>query len=144
MKRHLILLALLLLLPLTGCNSENDSGLSASDLQKAQAIAVIASNGSIRQTITEQGAIDDFVDVLDIDHWELADLPADASIIGQFGLSQEKTIHFGEQSNDGKLYDVATITLYDTPNLRINLLSFNFDFAIPDSAHEKLAEYLAQ
>ena len=144
MKRHLILLALLLLLPLTGCSSENDSGLSASDLQKAQAIAVIAPDGIIRQTITEQGAINDFVDVLDIDHWELADLPADASIIGQFGLSQEKTIHFGEQSNDGKLYDVATITLYDTPNLRINLLSFNFDFAIPDSAHEKLAEYLAQ
>lgn len=144
MKRHLILLALLFLLPLTGCSSENDSDLSASDLQKAQAIAVIAPDGSIRQTITEQGAINDFVDVLDIDHWELADLPADASIIGQFGLSQEKTIHFGEQSNDGKLYDVATITLYDTPNLRINLLSFNFDFAIPDSAHEKLAEYLAQ
>lgn len=144
MKRYLILLALLLLLPLTGCSSENDSDLSASDLQKAQAIAVIDPSGTTLQTITEQGAINDFVDVLDIDHWELADLPADASIIGQFGLSQEKTIHFGEQSNDGKLYDVATITLYDTPNLRINLLSFNFDFAIPDSAHEKLAEYLAQ
>lgn len=145
MKRIFLLIPLLFaLLAFAGCSSADDSDISASDLEKAQAIAVIDPSGTTLQTITDQSTIKDFVAALDVDHWELIDLPAGAKEVGQFGLSQEKTIHFGEQSNDGKLYDVATITLYDTPNLRINLLSFNFDFAIPDSAHEKLAEYLAQ
>ena len=145
MKRHLILLALLLLLPLTGCSSENDSGLSASDLQKAQAIAVIDPSGTTLQTITDQSAIKDFVTNLDVDHWELSDLPSDAQIIGQFGLSQEKTIHFGEKDHDDTLYDVAQLTLYDSHTLRARLLSFDFDFDfnLPDDAYEYLAAYFA-
>lgn len=143
MKRHLILLALLLLLPLTGCSSANDSDLSASDLQKAQSIAVTTPDGTVLETITDQSEINNFVTNLDVDHWELSDLPSDAQIIGQFGLSQEKTIHFGEKEHDDTLYDVAQLTLYDTKTLRTHLLGFNFDFALPDDAYEYLAAYFA-
>lgn len=136
MKRIFLLIPLLFaLLAFAGCSSADDSDISASDLEKAQAIAVIDSNGTTLQTITDQSAIKDFVAALDVDHWELIDLPAGAKEVGQFGLSQEKTIHFGEKEHDD--------TLYDTKTLRTHLLGFNFDFALPDDAYEYLAAYFA-
>ena len=144
MKRIFLLIPLLFaLLAFAGCSSADDSDISASDLEKAQAIAVIDPSGTTLQTITDQSAIKDFVAALDVDHWELIDLPAGAKEVGQFGLSQEKTIHFGEKENDDTLYDVAQLTLYDTKTLRTHLLGFNFDFALPDDAYEYLAAYFA-
>lgn len=143
--KHISILMPLLLLLLTfaGCSSADDSDISASDLEKAQAIAIIDTSGTTLQVITDQSEINDFVAALDVDHWELSDLPSDAQIIGQFGLSQEKTIHFGEKEHDDKLYDVATLTLYDTKILRTHLLGFDFDFTLPDDAYEYLAAYFA-
>ena len=142
MKRIFLLIPLLFaLLAFAGCSSADDSDISASDLEKAQAIAVIDPSGTTLQTITDQSAIKDFVAALDVDHWELIDLPAGAKEVGQFGLSQEKTIHFGEKEHDDTLYDVAQLTLYDTKTLRTHLLGFNFDFALPDDAYEYLAAY---
>lgn len=144
MKRIFLLIPLLFaLLAFAGCSSADDSDISASDLEKAQAIAVINPSGTTLQTITDQSAIKDFVAALDVDHWELIDLPAGAKEVGQFGLSQEKTIHFGEKEHDDTLYDVAQLTLYDTKTLRTHLLGFNFDFALPDDAYEYLAAYFA-
>lgn len=144
MKRIFLLIPLLFaLLAFAGCSSADDSDISASDLEKAQAIAVIDPSGTTLQTITDQSAIKDFVAALDVDHWELSDLPSDAQIIGQFGLSQEKTIHFGEKEHDDTLYDVAQLTLYDTKTLRTHLLGFDFDFTLPDDAYEYLAAYFA-
>ena len=140
MKRIFLLIPLL---AFAGCSSADDSDISASDLEKAQAIAVIDPSGTTLQTITDQSAIKDFVAALDVDHWELIDLPAGAKEVGQFGLSQEKTIHFGEKEHDDTLYDVAQLTLYDTKTLRTHLLGFNFDFALPDDAYEYLAAYFA-
>lgn len=144
MKRIFLLIPLLFtLLAFAGCSSADDSDISASDLEKAQAIAVIDPSGTTLQTITDQSAIKDFVAALDVDHWELIDLPAGAKEVGQFGLSQEKTIHFGEKEHDDTLYDVAQLTLYDTKTLRTHLLGFNFDFTLPDDAYEYLAAYFA-
>lgn len=144
MKRIFLLIPLLFaLLAFAGCSSADDSDISASDLEKAQAIAVIDSNGTTLQVITDQSEINNFVTNLDVDHWELIDLPAGAKEVGQFGLSQEKTIHFGEKEHDDILYDVAQLTLYDTKTLRTHLLGFNFDFALPDDAYEYLAAYFA-
>lgn len=145
MKRIFLLIPLLFaLLAFAGCSSADDSDISASDLEKAQAIAVIDSNGTTLQTITDQSAIKDFVAALDVDHWELIDLPAGAKEVGQFGLSQEKTIHFGEKEHDDTLYDVAQLTLYDTKTLRTHLLGFDFDFTLPEEAYTELAGYFAQ
>lgn len=144
MKRIFLLIPLLFaLLAFAGCSSADDSDISASDLEKAQAIAVIDSNGTTLQVITDQSAIKDFVAALDVDHWELIDLPAGTKEVGQFGLSQEKTIHFGEKEHDDTLYDVAQLTLYDTKTLRTHLLGFDFDFTLPDDAYEYLAAYFA-
>ena len=145
MKRIFLLIPLLFaLLAFAGCSSADDSDISASDLEKAQAIAVIDPSGTTLQTITDQSAIKDFVAALDVDHWELIDLPSGAKEVGQFGLSQEKTIHFGEKEHDDTLYDVAQLTLYDTKTLRTHLLGFDFDFTLPEEAYTELAGYFAQ
>lgn len=144
MKRIFLLIPLLFaLLAFAGCSSANDSDISANDLEKAQAIAVIDTSGTTLQVITDQSEINDFVAALDVDHWELTDLPSDAQEVGQFGLSKQKTIHLFEKEHDDTLYDVAQLTLYDTKTLRTHLLGFDFDFALPDDAYEYLAAYFA-
>ena len=62
MKRIFLLIPLLFaLLAFAGCSSADDSDISASDLEKAQAIAVIDSNGTTLQVITDQSEINNFV-----------------------------------------------------------------------------------
>lgn len=139
----LIILCLLglSLVALAGCSNGSDSSLSASDLEKAQAIAVVDPDGNILQTITGQDNMEAFVNLLDIDHWDLEDVPESANIVGSFGFSQEKTIRLGEKS-DGKLYDVAKLTLYDSHHIRIKVVHFIVaDFAVPDKAYDALTKY---
>ena len=142
MKKLCILCILLPLLISSGCSSNDSSDISDSDLKKAQAIAVTNADGTILTTITDQDAIDDFVTALQLDDWHLSERPKNAQIIGSFGLSQEKTIHFNETDNDGKLYDIAQLHLYDTPIVDLDLLGFQLTFTIPDTAYETLINYL--
>lgn len=141
--KKLLVLCILLLFVLTGC-TDNDStdDLSDSDLKKAQAIVLCDANGTPLQTISDDKAIDAFITSLDIDHWELAELPAQTQAIGSIGFSQEKTIHFGETDNDGNLYDIALLTIYDTPIADIELLGFHLTFSLPDTTYETLTSYL--
>lgn len=142
MKKMLVL-CILLLFVLTGCtNNDSTDDLSDSDLKKAQAIVLCDANGTPLQTISDDKAIDAFVTSLDIDHWELAELPTQAQAIGSIGFSQEKTIHFGETDNDGNLYDIALLTIYDTPIADIELLGFHLTFSLPDTTYETLTSYL--
>lgn len=140
MKKRFIFCILLLLLISSGCS--NSSDISDSDLKKAQAIAVTNADGTILTTITDQDAINDFVTALQLDDWHLGEQPKNAQIIGSFGFSQEKTIHFDETNNDGKLYDIAQLHLYDTPIVDLNLLGVQLTFTIPDTAYETLTNYL--
>ncbi len=140
MKKRFIFCIFLLLLISSGCS--NSSDISDSDLKKAQAIAVTNADGTILTTITDQDAINDFVTALQLDDWHLGEQPKNAQIIGSFGFSQEKTIHFDETNNDGKLYDIAQLHLYDTPIVDLNLLGVQLTFTIPDTAYETLTNYL--
>lgn len=140
MKKRFIFCILLLLLISSGCS--NSSDISDGDLKKAQAITVTNADGTILTTITDQDAINDFVTALQLDDWHLGEQPKNAQIIGSFGFSQEKTIHFDETNNDGKLYDIAQLHLYDTPIVDLNLLGVQLTFTIPDTAYETLTNYL--
>lgn len=141
--RTLLGLLLFLLITLCACSAQNESDVSADDLKKAQAIAVTDADGNLLQTITSNADIEAFVTALDIDHWSLADIPQDANPLATFGFSQEKTIHFGEKANDGQLYDIGTLSLFDAPYLRMTILGFTFDFSIPDAAYDYLCGMLS-
>lgn len=144
MKKVLLLLAcLFLLVALAGCGGSG-SDVSADDFSKAQAVAVTTPDGRVLETITDQAAIEALVTAMDVDAWELADLPEDAKTVGEFGLSQQKTVHFGETVSDPTLYDVGEIIVYDVPYLSATLLGFDFTFAIPEAAHDALLDYFAE
>lgn len=116
MKKTLTVFAIMLTLLLCGCRaSENADNLDYGDtFSKAQAIAVISSDTSeVIETITDTKDINNFTQALDVDQWELASLPDNASKLGSFGLSKQNTIQLFDANSDQTLYDVGTITLYE-------------------------------
>ena len=140
MKKILITLVAILTL-LCGCQANENTNASdyGDDISKAQEIAVISPDtAEVIDTITDTEEIEDFVSALDLDQWELKTLPDEASIIGSFGLAQEKTIKLGQTDTDGTLYDIATITLYNGAYISFEIGGFDMTFEV----REDTADYL--
>ena len=146
MKRFFLIIATVLALLLSGCQSDHGTDHSAyrDDMAKAQEIAVIsADTAEVMDTITDTREIEKFVSALHVDQWELGTLPDKASEIGTFGLAQEKTIQLGQTDTDGTLYDVAAITLYDGNYIRVEIDGFDMTFAVSRDTAEYLNGYFA-
>lgn len=146
MKRFFLIIATVLALLLSGCQSDHGTDHSAyrDDMAKAQEIAVIsADTAEVMDTITDTREIEDFVSALHVDQWELGTLPDKASEIGTFGLAQEKTIQLGQTDTDGTLYDVAAITLYDGNYIRVEIDGFDMTFTVSKDTAEYLNGYFA-
>lgn len=146
MKRIFLMIATVLALLLSGCQSNHETDCSAyrDDMAKAQEIAVVsADTAEVKDTITDTKEIEDFVSALHVDQWELGTLPDKASEIGAFGLAQQKTIQLGQTDTDGTLYDVATIILYDGNYIRVEMDGFNMTFAVSKDTAEYLNGYFA-
>ncbi len=121
MKKSLGLFAIMLTLLLCGCRAANNAdNLDYGDtFSKAQTIAVISSDTwEVIETITDEEDIKNFTLALDADQWELTSLPDNASKVGSFGLSQQKTVKLFDINPDETLYDVGTITLYEGGYIR--------------------------
>ena len=146
MKRFFLIIATVLALLLSGCQSDHGTDHSAyrDDMAKAQEIAVIsADTAEVMDTITDTREIEDFVSALHVDQWELGTLKDKASEIGTFGLAQEKTIQLGQTDTDGTLYDVAAITLYDGNYIRVEIDGFDMTFTVSKDTAEYLNGYFA-
>ena len=116
MKKSLTVFAIMLMLLLCGCrSSENADNLDYGDtFSKAQTIAVISSDTSeVIEMITDAEDIKNFTLALDADQWKLTSLPDNASKLGSFGLSQQKTVKLFDINPDETLYDVGTLVLYE-------------------------------
>lgn len=146
MKRIFLMIATVMALLLSGCQSDHGTDRSAyrDDMAKAQEIAVVpADTAEVIDTITDTEEIENFVSALHVDQWELGTLPDKASEIGTFGLAQEKTIRLGQTDADGTLHDVATITLYDGGYIRVEMDGFDMTFAVSKDTAEYLNGYFA-
>jgi len=141
----LFLIAICVLIFFVGCNSKNnksDSENWADSLENVQKIEVISPEENPILTISDKQEVEDFVNALKIDKWEMKDVPSDAIKGKQFDLYQQKTIKFGESSKDKKeLKHVASITTYNKPYLDFNLDDVKFSFKIPKEVFEYLSEY---
>ncbi|MCM3056195.1 hypothetical protein [Caldibacillus thermoamylovorans] len=141
----LFLIAICVLIFFVGCNSKinkSDSENWADSLENVQKIEVISPEENPILTISDKQEVEDFVNALKIDKWEMKDVPSDAIKGKQFDLYQQKTIKFGESSKDKKeLKHVASITTYKKPYLDFNLDDVKFSFKIPKEVFEYLSEY---
>ena len=129
MKKSLVVFAIMLMLLLCGCRaSENSDNLDYGDtFSKAQAIVVISSDTSeVMETITDAEDIKNSTLALDVDQWKLTSLPDNASKLGSFGLSQQKTVKLFDIIPDETLYDVGTITLYEGGYIGIEVVDLDW------------------
>ena len=146
MKKILIALVAILTL-LCGCqaNKNTNSTDYGDAISKAQEITVISPDtAEVIEIITDAKKIEDFVQALNVDQWELKPLPDEASEIGAFGLAQKKTIKLGQIDTNGTLYDVATITLYSGSYIDIKICGLDgldMTFAVSEDTADYLKEY---
>lgn len=138
--KKLFLVVVLCVGLICGCQANNNSGGQYSDeVSKTQEIAVIPAGASdIIETITDKKDIEEFVLSLDMNEWEIGELPKSAEEVGTFGLSQEETIKLGQTETDSELYDVCKIVVYDEAYVDFEIGGLNMTFAVS----EDTASYL--
>lgn len=144
MKRIYLTLSIILVFLLSACNANNEADVSSygMDVAKAQEITVVsADTAEIIKTITATRDIEAFASALDLDSWKLKSLPDNSAVIGSFHLAQEETLRQGQTDNDGELYEVAVITLYDGSLVRFELRSLDMSFEVSEAAADYLREY---
>lgn len=144
MKRIYLTLSIILVFLLSACNANNEADVSSygRDIAKAQEITVVsADTAEIIKTITATRDIEAFASALDLDSWKLKSLPDNSAVIGSFHLAQEETLRQGQTDNDGELYEVAVITLYDGSLVRFELRSLDMSFEVSEAAANYLREY---
>lgn len=144
MKRIYLTLSIILVFLLSACNANNEADVSSygMDIAKVQEITVVsADTAEIIKTVTATRDIEAFVSALDLDSWKLKSLPDNPAVIGSFHLAQEETLRQGQSDNDGELYEVAVITLYDGSLLRFELRGLDMSFEVSETAADYLREY---
>lgn len=145
MKKLLTFILITSLLLCGGCanHEKEDTSEYYGELYKAQEISIVPANASTAaQTLTDPQEISDFISALDLEHWELKEIPDGAKLSGTFQFSQEETILFGESETDGNLYPVCEIISYQkTPYLMLKVSSLETSFKVPEQVHEYLEQY---
>lgn len=144
MKRIYLTLSIILVFLLSACNANNEADVSSygMDIAKVQEITVVsADTAEIIKTITATRDIEAFASALDLDSWKLKSLPDNSAVIGSFHLAQEETLRQGQTDNNGELYEVAVITLYDGSLVRFELRSLDMSFEVSEAAADYLREY---
>lgn len=142
--KKIFLVLIMIATLLCACQPNKDTGISDyhGDIAKAQEIeAVSADTLSVVETITDQEDIDAFVLTLDMDEWKLVKLPEDAKKTGDFTLSQEKTTKLWESENDGEMYDVCKLSVYDSPYIDFEIEGLSMTFEVSEETANYLNEY---
>ncbi|UOQ49764.1 hypothetical protein MUN88_06710 [Gracilibacillus caseinilyticus] len=125
---------------LVGCNSGNDNTNSEwkNEFKKAQKIDVVSPDSfDVIMSISEDAEIENFIESLKIDNWDLADIPSDANKGIIFKMYQEVGA-----AGDGGLEEVATMTTFkDTPHIEFSFKGFSFGFKVPEEVVDYLNSY---
>ena len=136
----LFVISLSVLLVGCGTGDAKDECSVDDSFENTQKIEVISSDGSQIKTISDDQAIEEFIDAIKIDEWDLEDIPSNATEDKTFKMYHKSTVKAGDSKDkNNDLSEVATMTTYkDTPNVKFNIKSFSFDFKIPKEASEYL------
>src|SRR5690625_1825965 len=127
----------------TGDKNVNDSSWTDS-FEKTQKVEVISSDDSNVITISERNDIENFVNTLKIDEWNLSNIPSGATKGNIFKMYQEETIKLFRKADKKKkkdnLIEIARLTTYkDIPYIKFSFKKLSFEFRVP----EQVAEYLS-
>ena len=141
-----LVLAALCLTALCGCQLRLTLGdpLSREDLSKTQEVQVIpGGTGDAVQTITGEAELEAFVAGLELEQWQLADLPEGAAVSGAFRLTQLEAQKLGQRAEDRQRLEICTLLAYEgLPCLTVEAAGLQLHFQIPPEAQAHLAQYL--
>ncbi|MBY7144953.1 hypothetical protein KFZ56_18205 [Virgibacillus sp. NKC19-3] len=129
----------------TGCSNEQAQPLDPAEwkenMRKSQQVEVKEWDDTMPTfTMTEDEEIQTFVDILDVDTWEPAQVPDKAEKEKQFILYQEPTRRLGEaKANQSELQAIASIVTYrDAPYIELQISDWTTGFTVSESAAESL------
>ncbi|MCJ7842780.1 hypothetical protein MUB24_18230 [Lederbergia sp. NSJ-179] len=130
-----------------GCSPKQDLNFSAHEwknsLGKSQKVEALKWDDSTASaTLTDNKEIQNFVASLEMDTWELTEIPAEAEKELQYILYQEDTRRLGEgKTKQAELKEIANIVTYrDLPYLEIEIKDWTMSFKVP----EHVAEFVNQ
>ena len=141
-----LILAALCLTALCGCQLRLtlSDPFSWEDLSKAQEIQVIpGGTEEAAQAITGEAELEAFVAGLELEQWQLADLPEGAAVSGAFRLTQLEAQKLGQRAEDRQRLEICTLRAYEgLPCLTVEAAGLQLHFQIPPEAQAHLAQYL--
>lgn len=144
MKQTILALVLFASVLLCGCSTEftPDSSEYFDAISKAQAIIVLPSDTSeVRETITGEKEIKNFMTALKPERWELQGIPAAARKTGLLRFVQEETRKPWQPGNSTGMYDVCSITVYDVPYIELEIAGTELPFKINRESSDYLKKY---
>ena len=125
---------------LTGCGvaaTPEDGSIYSEELIKAQALVITDADEEEPREIDDEEVLNTFFDHLDLEKWELTDLPEDAQLQRTIAFYQTSTVTLLAGGGDlAHLCDLITYQGEDYVTLEISALTL--DFQVPEAT----ADYL--
>ncbi len=131
---------------LCGCQVHSDkigTALYNEEFSKAQEIIIIPANTfSIIQKLTKEEEISHFIEILDIEHWELKTLPKGTELMGTFEFSQKKQLNLENvQQIENCILFVKYVVIKEIPYITLEMVGCEMTFEVPNTTMEYLTEY---
>ncbi|WP_062052522.1 hypothetical protein [Bacillus sp. JCM 19034] len=124
-----------LTIALIGCNATTEEDSLSKTGQKIE----VVSNGETENIITSVQEIEDFVESLHMEAWELGQLPDHATESKRYELYKLDTITLvAVTPNDESSMNGVIISYEDIPYIRLSTESLSFDFKVPEEVADQL------
>lgn len=124
-----------LTIALVGCNATNEDESLSETGQKIE----VVTNGETEKVMTSDQEIEDFVESLNMEEWELGQLPEHATESKRYELYNLDTITLVDITpNDEPSMNGIILTYEDIPYVTISIDNLDIDFKVPDEVVDRL------
>jgi len=127
-----------------GCAAKETNTKEDLGFDKATTIEVTNANNpdDVEEVMDNQEKIDAFTDSLEVNKWELSDIPDTAKADKMYKIMQlgTKTLKNSEESNDTLREIAAIVTYKDVPYVRFQTDKTIFHFKIPKEVAQDLSD----
>src|SRR5690625_911955 len=128
-----------------GCSKEAKGLEEDIQLEAAERIDITVADDpeKVWKVIENPEEINRFVDVLQVEQWELSELPDGAVVEHMYELFQTETVKLGEsQQDNNELTKVGTIiSNEDIPYLELQMKHLTLHFKVPKEVATSLSDY---
>lgn|SRR5690625_472581 len=144
-KIRTLLIVLSIAVVCIGCSDEAEGMEDDIQLEATERIDITLADNleEVSEVVDSSEDINRFVDALQVDQWELSELPNEAVVEHMYEMFQGDTIKLGESQQDNEdVTAVGTIISYeDIPYLELQMKNMKLHFKIPKEVATFLSDY---